>query len=140
MRKPDSANFPASALPLRETAGKGRTEVEVEVVARGRDVLATIGGGDAHVGAVAVSSPGAADGPFRSLTVIPPHKEGPLAEAAADRLGAATGASCVVVVGIHQDDAKKEEIAAMVANVGGCLDRIEVSLAAAAGGRRQEGE
>jgi hypothetical protein len=95
----------------------------------------TVGGGQTHVGAVAVSSPagGACGGPRRDLVVIPGHREGPLAEEAAARLAAAAGCTVVAVVGIHQDAATAEEIARIVANVRRGVDDLVALLAAAAG-------
>jgi len=134
-----NANIFKSVLPLKALAGAGRTEVEIEVTARGRDLLLTIGGGDVHVGAVAVHSPGDGPEPFASLAVIPPHKEGPLAAMAADRLCRLTGVSCVAVAGIHQDGATRDEIESVVANVHSCLESIEKQLRPLSRGRGRAG-
>ncbi len=100
-------------LPAALELGTGRTRVRLDLVAQGRDLVLHLGGGEAHVGAVAVAAPG---GPVL-LTVVPGHKEGPLAEQAAAALSEAGGCTCAVVAGIHQDDATAEEIAAIVGNV-----------------------
>jgi len=105
-----------SALPPPVTVGRGRTAVRLELVAQGRDLLVLITGGAAHVGAAAVARPEADGGPAGSL-VLPPHKEGPLAERCAALLAEAAGCACVAVAGIHQDDATAAEIRAICANV-----------------------
>lgn len=119
-------------LPPPVTVGRGRTAVRLELVAQGRDLLLLISGGEAHVGAAAVARPAAAGGPAGSL-VLPPHKEGPLADRCAALLAEAAGCTCVAVAGIHQDDATPEEIAAICANV----DEGARQLASALGDRRR---
>ena len=112
--------------------GSDRTEVRLDLIRQGRDWVLLVGGGDAHVGAVAVQAATgegvSADGP--EMVVIPPHKEGPLAERAARRVAAATGRACVAVVGIHQDDATRDEIMAISANVDAGLDQLLATMLA----------
>ncbi len=99
-------------------AGTGRTSVRLELREFGRDLILHIGGGAVHAGAVAVSHSGGLGGePATELITTPGHKEGPLAREAARTLAAASGRTCVVVAGIHLDDATGEEIDAVVANV-----------------------
>ena len=124
-------------LVAEVTVGAGRCAVWLKVRSQGRDLQVSIGGGEAHVGAVALfappvvvdADPGAE--PFQSLVVVPPHKEGPLAKEAARRLATAARRSCVAIVGIHQDDATRDEIAAIVANVRAGLAELELELSAA---------
>ena len=78
-----------------------------------------IGGGETHVGAVAV---GAQEN--TSLMVIPPHKEGPLARDCAAALAERSGRTCVAVAGIHLDEISKEEILAIQENVKIALDHL----------------
>jgi len=121
--------------------GAGRCAVWLKVRSQGCDLQVSIGGGEAHVGAVALFAPpvmvdanldaGPGAEPFQSLVVVPPHKEGPLAEEAARRLATAARRSCVAIVGIHQDDATRDEIAAIVANVRTGLAELELKLSAA---------
>lgn len=99
-------------LPLAAAAGRGRTEVRLDLLAQGRDLVLLVGGGDVHVGAGAVAGGGA-----EGLAVLPPHKEGPLAAECAALLAEAGGCSCAVVAGIHQDDVTRDEIAAILGNV-----------------------
>lgn len=136
-------------LVAEVAVGVGRCAVWLKVRSQGRDLQVTIGGGEAHVGAVALfappavisanlgadldAGPGAGPGaePFQSLVVVPPHKEGPLAEEAARRLATAARCSCVAIAGIHQDDATRDEIADIVANVRSGLAELELKLSAA---------
>ena len=109
--------------------GRGRTEVRLEIQAMGRDLLLKITGGEAHVGAVAVCEPtGPGADPVPVVTVVPGHKEGPLAESCAARLAAASGRTVCAVAGIHQDDATREEIAAIVAHVDRACARLVAAL------------
>lgn len=119
-----------AALPGPARVGRGRVAVTAEVRAVGRDLLVTVTGGQAHAGATAVVAPpaGRRRG-FGRLAVVPPHKEGPLAEAGAVRIAAAAGCTCVCVAGIHQDAATPGEIRAIVANALAAVDRLADALA-----------
>jgi hypothetical protein len=101
------------------TVGSGRTEVRLDLAPRGRDWLLLIGGGEAHVGAVAVAWP---DG--ISLVTVPGHKEGPLAEKCALAVSRASGVVCTAVAGIHQDRATRAEIQDILTNVDRGLGEI----------------
>lgn len=102
-----------------ESEGQGREVVNLELRAQGRDYLLSIGGGDDHVGAVAVASPEKTE-----LMVIPPHKEGPLARAAARLVAEKSGRHCVAIAGIHQDNITPEEIQAVLRNFEIALERL----------------
>ena len=126
----DPRGLATGGLPNPITVGQGRTAVQLTLAAQGRDLILTVTGGAAHVGAVAVVSVagGTAGEPHCSVTVVPGHAEGPLAEEAAARIAAATGRTCVAVAGIHQDRATGAEITAIVANVQQGLTRLEAVL------------
>ena len=126
----DPRDLPPGGLPAPLTVGRGRTAVQLTLAAQGNDLILTITGGAAHVGAVAVVSVagGTAGEPHCSVTVVPGHAEGPLAEEAAARIAAATGKTCVAIAGIHQDRATRAEIAAIVTNVQQGLARLEDTL------------
>ena len=111
-------------LPAPLQSGTGRTAVRLELTAHGRDLVLHVGGGEAHVGAVAVAEPGRP----AMLTVVPGHKEGPLAAEAAATLAAAADCVCTVIAGIHQDDATGQEIAAIVVNVNEGVTRLAGAL------------
>lgn len=118
------------SLPRVIEIGSGRTAVRLELSARGRDLLLTIGGGDTHVGAVAVASEsgGTAGESCRASLVVPGHREGPLAVAGAEALAEASGRTCVAVVGVHQDAATPSEIADIVRNVQTGIARLARDL------------
>ena len=96
--------------------GSGRTLVKLELKYQGRDILLLVTGGKAHVGAVAVWDSRQSDD-SAVVTELPGHREGPLAVECAEILGRAVGRTVAAVVGIHQDNATREEIAAIVTNV-----------------------
>lgn len=98
------------------SVGSGRTLVKLELKYQGRDILLMVTGGKAHVGAVAVWDSRQSDDPA-VVTELSGHREGPLAVECAENLGRAVGRTVAAVVGIHQDNATPEEIAAIVANV-----------------------
>jgi hypothetical protein len=109
---------PGSDNPRLATqiVGSGRTGVKLELRFQGRDFLLLITGGKAHIGAVGVWD--GADPESRAVVIeLPGHREGPLAGECAEALGRASGRTTAAVVGIHQDNATREEIAAIVANV-----------------------
>jgi len=96
--------------------GSGRTRVLLKLELQGGDLLVTVTGGRAHVGAVGVWFPGLDDKEAQVIE-MPGHREGPLAGECAEILGRASGKTVVAVVGIHQDHATGDEIAAIVDNV-----------------------
>lgn len=109
---PGLVNPPLEALSV----GVGRTRVKLELQFQGRDFLLLVTGGRAHVGAVAVWDGRNADDQAVVIELTG-HREGPLAGECVEILGRASGRTVTAVVGIHQDNATREEIAAIVANV-----------------------
>lgn len=96
--------------------GSGRTCVKLELIYQGRDCLLLVTGGEAHVGALSVWN--VQEQGSRAVVIeLSGHREGPLAGECAEVLGRASGRTVAAVVGIHQDSASGEEIAAIVANV-----------------------
>lgn len=87
----------------------GRLSVSLKAVDIGDDLLVTIAGGKAHVGAVAV---GITCGGLASSSVItvPAHREDRVVKDAAEKLAKVLDKSVVVVAGIHYDNMTKEEI------------------------------
>lgn len=122
----------ATGLPAPVAVGRGRTAVRLALAVQGRDLILTVTGGAAHVGAVAVVAPArpSQEAPYCSLSVVPGHAEGSLAEEAAARIAAISGRTCVAIAGIHQDQATRGEIETIVANVQQGLARLEAALAA----------
>lgn len=97
--------------------GEGRFAVRLDLLPQGKDWLLVISGGAAHVGAVALAAARDGGGVDTRVAAAGRHREGPLAEECAAMIAQATGRTCAVVAGIHQDEATPEEIAQIVANV-----------------------
>jgi myo-inositol-1(or 4)-monophosphatase len=122
--------------------GKGREEILLTARFQGRDLVVQVTGGRAHAGAVAVFPTGTDERAGNRVedpattTILPGHKEGPLAAECAAALGRAIGSSCVVVAGIHQDRITPQEISAIVANVRTATSRMAQML----GDMRNDGE
>ncbi len=129
LRRTKALVWDPAALPGPFRVGRGRLAVSLEVRSLGRDLLVTVSGGQAHAGAVAMAASGVA-APGGGLLVLPPHKEGPLAEECARTVSAAAGCTCVATAGIHQDGATPPEIAAIVANARIAIRRLAAALAA----------
>lgn len=82
-------------------------ELCLRLMPQGRDLHACLLGGEAHVGAVALASPGEA----ARVMQRPEHREGELAALVAERLAAALGCAVSVSSGIHFADISRAEIA-----------------------------
>ena len=95
--------------------GTGRLCVKLELACQGQDLVLLLTGGEAHVGAVAVWDARQPTEPAK-VTELANHKEGPLAGTCAEIVGRATGRTVVAVAGIHQDEATRGEIEAIVLN------------------------
>ena len=109
---PQKAECLAGGFHGRVSVGEERTRVELKVGLLGEDWLMLVTGGKAHVGAVAT-----AVGAEIQLSVVGSHQEGPLAEICASQWSVLTGKVCVAVVGIHQDQATRNEINDIVDHV-----------------------
>ena len=94
----------------------GRHTIILESRLVGNDVLVTIYGGDEHhIGGVSIafltkSHYRDADTVSVNTLTFPGHKDYIVANSAAERLAKALRKSIVVTVGIHMDNASKEEI------------------------------
>ncbi len=118
-------------LPEAISLGSGRNEVHLQLVPQGRDFLALITGGQAHVGAVAVCDGrqyGYPEGERPGTIEMAGHREGPLAAEAAELLALASGRTCAASVGIHQDQATPAEIREIVANVRLGLEQLAAQM------------
>lgn len=87
----------------------GRLTVELRAHRIGKDLLVTLTGGAAHIGAVGV---GCSLGVRASASVVslPEHRDDRMAHHAAERISAVYGCNCAVVAGVHFDDISPEEI------------------------------
>lgn len=110
--------------------GEGRSLVEFMVQEMGKDLVVTIGGGVVHVGAIAVAyvtdsiiNPGEKT-VTANLITLPGHKEESIAIPLAGKLARNIGRNCVLVLGIHIDDIKPDEIENISANCEAGIEKI----------------
>ncbi|MFQ5747678.1 MAG: radical SAM protein, partial [Gemmatimonadota bacterium] len=94
--------------PLRLSSG-APWHLSLRVEAAGSDFVCRIGGGDAHVGAVALAEWKDGRAAARALTAEG-HKETAIATHAAHRICLATRRRVTCVAGIHFDDLRREQI------------------------------
>lgn len=86
----------------------------------GNDILLSVWGGEAHIGAVAMAEPRASlsDPEKVSSTVsvhcYTGHKEDDLVKKAAEQIASAFSARTVVVAGLHWDDLTEHEVSEVV--------------------------
>lgn len=93
--------------------GQGKYEiVGYATLSCGSTVVQVYGGERPHLGAIAMTY----DGEQSSCTEIPAHKEGELAETIAQHVARATKTNVAVTVGIHIDNATKQEIKLLCKN------------------------
>lgn len=95
---------------MKYETGKGRTALCYDIHCCGPDLLIHISGGGDHLGAVS----GAAGGSV-TTQVFPGHEEKWLTEPLAKALSAEFPGNVVVSAGVHLDQIRKEEIAAILA-------------------------
>ena len=102
--------------PMILTAQRGRVALRMTCVPMGRDLAVTLCGGDAHIGAVAVSQPrpshevGGAVSATTSVIALLGHKEDDLARTLAGRFAARLDAVVSVACGIHLDAIRAVEL------------------------------
>lgn len=106
------------------SAGEGKHQVYLKSVLCGKDVSICIYGGEIpHIGAIAVAVPEKSlsgddkDSASVSVVCIPGHKEDELARHAALILSSKWQCIVTVSVGIHIDNASKEDINKLSTNV-----------------------
>ncbi len=98
--------LPSDALLLTRNAGSA--ELRIEATRLGRDLLVTLVGGDAHIGAVALAgSNQRADAP---VLAVPDHRDDVIAKEAASKIAKEFNCNCVVIVGIHVSNASRRQI------------------------------
>jgi hypothetical protein len=94
------------------TRNAGSAYVRIDATWMGKDLLVTLAGGEAHVGAVALG--GFDTRSYASVLAVPNHRDDIIAKEAALRISKGLRQSCVVVVGIHVHNASQSQIAAIV--------------------------
>jgi len=90
----------------------GSVELQLKAQFLGQDLLVIISGGEAHAGAAAVG--GFLTRPYASVITVPGHRDDVVAKEAALRLSSALQRTCIVLVGIHINNASKEQIGNVV--------------------------
>jgi gallate decarboxylase subunit D len=94
------------------TRNAGSADLTVDAARVGKDLLVTLVGGKAHVGAVALG--GFHRRSYASVLAVPNHRDDIIAKEAALRISKELRQSCVVVVGIHVHDASEGQVAEIV--------------------------
>lgn len=107
-------------VPYAE-CGKGGHRVWAEVIVAGEDLVIVIGGGERpHVGSLSIA---VAEGAPISVSV-PGHKDYIVSDGWARRVFEETGKACVVVAGLHVDNAKESDIGMLLKNSESCLNML----------------
>ena len=101
-------------------------ELQLKAQFLGQDLLVVILGGEAHVGAAAVG--GFLTRPYASVITVPGHRDDVIAKEAALRLSSELQRTCIVLVGIHINDASKEQISDMVRTSFGLVSELIEAL------------
>jgi gallate decarboxylase subunit D len=92
----------------------------------GRDLLVTLVGGEAHVGAVALG--GRNKRSYASVLTVPDHRDDVIAKEAALRISKELNCSCVVIVGIHVSNASKHQVSEIVGASFALVDELIEAL------------
>ena len=100
----------SDALVLRKHAGS--VDLRADVAHLGRDLLVSIVGGEAHIGAVALG--GFNKRSYASVIAVPDHRDDVIAKEAALRISKELQRTCVVIVGIHVNNASEQQISQAV--------------------------
>jgi hypothetical protein len=111
--------------------GTGRTRLTVAWQFWGPDLHVHIGGGDHHIGAVALIGTTPAGHVHRQVARVPPHQEDRIVDAAAVALHTNTGGNVCVTAGVHVQDISKEEIETILQTADAGVDRLVRSLRSA---------
>jgi hypothetical protein len=84
-------------------------DIKLEVIEAGRDVLLLITGGEAHIGATSTAYWHEGHS-YVETVAVPHHKEHTLTESIAKRTANKLNCTVTVVMGIHYDNLRKEQI------------------------------
>lgn len=104
--------------------GEGRTRIGAEVRAVGEDLVVSIEGGEAHVGAISMAEPQPDGDPRTGTLAAMDHRESEVTSLVAREVASRTGRRTVVIAGIHLDRITREEIEAIRRNVRTLAARI----------------
>ncbi len=94
------------------TRSAGSADLKVDATYLGGDLLVTLVGGEAHVGAVALG--GFCKRSYASVLTLPDHRDDVIAKEAASRISRELHCSCVVIVGIHISNASEQQVSQIV--------------------------
>ena len=90
----------------------------------GSDILVTLTGGDAHIGAVALASVDVETGVVTAdVQAVPGHKEGDIALNGARYLAKELSKTVVLIVGIHIDNPSESDLDDIIR---GCEDLVGI--------------
>jgi hypothetical protein len=135
MHRGDEEGKPTAKLPGFTLAErKGRFELFARVDALGPDLLVTLWGGAAHVGALGMAVPRASlrDPNERSATssvfTFPGHKEDVTVKLVSEALSGRLNRKVVVVAGIHWDRLQPDEIRQLMEAYEALSDRIALEV------------
>lgn len=108
------------------SAGKYPYEIHATLATQGEDLILMVAGGTRdHIGAVAIAEPDALDSATASIFSFPGHREDLLAREAALKLAREKKCRVVAAVGIHIDNATRDEIEILQKNFHALLNLIE---------------
>ena len=94
------------------TRNAGSVDIRADATRMGKDLLVTLVGGEAHVGAVALA--GFDTRSYASVLAVPNHRDDIIAKEAALRISKGLRQSCVVIVGVHVHNASERQVAEIV--------------------------
>jgi len=111
--------------------GKGKYKVKLVAVKSGKDLTATVAGGEEpHIGAVAIAisrpslkNPNKLSATSSVFTLVG-HKEDKLARRAAEKITKATKETTVTVVGLHINKATSQDIESLVQNTQKAVSKL----------------
>lgn len=95
---------------------KNPYNIELKYVPIGKDNFFLITGGTEHIGAIATAYWNEKQLHI-SLKELPHHKEGELAKECAELAAKALNSTCTIIMGIHIDNASKEDIDSIISFV-----------------------
>ncbi len=115
-------------MNLKKEAGRHTIYLETSDI--GKDLLVSIHGGDEHhIGGVAIAY--IAQSHYRDASTVsvstltfPGHKDYIIANSAAEKICKSLERQTVVIVGIHYEDATKDEITAIIEAVNKLVDEL----------------
>lgn len=94
------------------TKNAGSVDLKADVSCLGRDLLITLVGGEAHIGAAALG--GFNERSYSSVITVCDHRDDLIAKEAALRISKELKCTCVVIVGIHVRNASEQQICQIV--------------------------